>query len=96
MLDVGPFVKALEVRAPFERKLGTGYKLWRRRGEGGLHSGDIAGLKLFALPPSRQGKAFCPLPSFKGWKRFAPPLRYDLNVKLMYFVTTCTFISIKH
>ena len=28
-------------------------------GEGGLQNGKIAGPKLFAHPPSRQGKTFC-------------------------------------
>ena len=44
-------------------------------GEGGLQNGNIAGLKLFAPPPSRQGKTFC-APPFKGWKLFAPPHHY--------------------
>ena len=44
---------------------------------GGLQNGKIAGPKLFAPPPSRQGKTFH-TPPFKGWKLFVPPpLQYD-------------------
>ena len=44
-------------------------------GRGGLQNGKIAGPKLFAPPPSRQGKTFC-APPFKEWKLNAPPLQY--------------------
>ena len=41
-------------------------------GRGGLQNGKIAGPKLFAPPPSRQGITFH-APPFKGWKLFVPP-----------------------
>ena len=44
-------------------------------GRGGLQNGKIAGPKLFAPPPSRQGKTFL-APPFIEWKLFAPPLQY--------------------
>ena len=49
-----------------------------RGGGGGLQNGKIAGLKLFAPPPSPQDrvKPFPPPPLFKEWKLFAPPFQY--------------------
>ena len=44
-------------------------------GRGGLQNWKIAGPKLFAPPPSRQGKTFR-VPLFKEWELFAPPLQY--------------------
>ena len=44
-------------------------------GRGGLQNGKIAGPKLFAPPPSRQGKTFC-APPFKEWELFVTPLQY--------------------
>ena len=61
-------------RLEYDRKLGTGHQL-RGGGGGGLQNGKIAGPKLFAPPPSRQGKTFR-APPFKQWKLFVPPLQY--------------------
>ena len=45
-------------------------------GRGGLQMEKIAGLKLFASPPSRQGKSFRPPPLLKSGNFFVPPFQY--------------------
>ena len=45
----------------------------------------MAGLKLFAPPPSRQGKTFR-APPLKEWKLFVPP--YNMAKTLSYHVKT--------
>ena len=54
-------------------------------GRGGLKNGKIAGPKLFAPPPSRQGKTFR-APPFKEWKLYAPPPPYNMAKTSSYRV----------
>ena len=52
----------------------------------GAQNGKIMGPKLFAPPPSRQGKTFR-APPFKEWKLFAPP-PYNMAKTSSYCIKT--------